>query len=83
MHMERSRYRKLVPNVSPSHKFAIGSVVSLQATPSAERGLFRVTRHLPDGGQGLQYRVQSEQSGQERVAMESALALDSRLSLFS
>jgi hypothetical protein len=79
---ESSRYRKITPNVSPSHKFALGSVVAFR-TPAGERSLFRVNRHLPDSGQGLQYRIQSEQSGRERVTVESALLLDSRPSLFS
>jgi len=30
-------------------------------------------RHLPDGGQGLQYRLKSETDGHERVTFEAAL----------
>lgn len=55
----------------PTHKFDVGLHVSYRGGPSA--GLYRVTRRLPDGGQGLQYRIRSDRDGQERVALESAL----------
>ncbi|WP_246657146.1 hypothetical protein [Methylocystis sp. B8] len=38
-------------------------------------GSFHITRHLPDDGAGLQYRVKRESDGQERVAIESSLEL--------
>jgi hypothetical protein len=66
---ERHRGAKAV--VAPTHKFEVGLHVSYRGGPSAE--LYRVTRRLPDGGQGLQYRIRSDRDGQERVALESAL----------
>ncbi len=69
----RERYRRARPVATPTHKFQVGVIVAYRPSPSGERGHFRVTRHLPDGGQGLQYRIRSEQDGQERVVVEAAL----------
>jgi hypothetical protein len=37
----------------------------------SEKASFRVTRLLPDGGAGLQYRIKGERDGIERVVTES------------
>lgn len=69
----RERYRLARPVKTPTHKFSVGDRVAHRISPSGERGNYRVTRRLPDGGQGLQYRIQSERDGQERVVVEAAL----------
>ncbi len=69
----RERYRRARPVEVPTHKFDVGVIVAYRPSPTGEPGHFRVTRHLPDGGQGLQYRIRSERDGQERVVVESAL----------
>ncbi|KAF2992174.1 hypothetical protein OGR47_09975 [Methylocystis sp. MJC1] len=69
----RERYRSAKTITVATHKFDIGSHVSHRVGASAEAGLYRVTRHLPDGGQGLQYRIRSDRDGQERVVVESSL----------
>lgn len=58
---------------SASHKFAVGAPVIHRMGHQSEKVLFRVLRHLPDGGQGLQYRLKSEADGHERVTFEAAL----------
>jgi hypothetical protein len=69
----RQRYANARTRVVASHKFDLGANVACKLGFGGERGVFRVTRHLPDGGQGLQYRIQSEKDGQERVVVETAL----------
>lgn len=70
---DNPRYRKLVVRVAQSHKFDVGVLVAYRAFATGERGHFRITRQLPDGGQGLQYRIRSERDGQERVVLEANL----------
>jgi len=65
----RKQSRSLRVLAAPKHKFAVGLHVSYRDGP----GLHRVTRHLPDGGHGLQYRIQSDQDGRERVVVEIAI----------
>lgn len=65
-------YRARRVDASPNHRFPVGALVSFNG------GLFKVTRHLPDGGAGLQYRLKNERDGQERVAVESSLDRDRR-----
>ena len=61
------------PNVpSAAHKFALGTFVTLVG--KSEQTLFKVTRLLPDGGSGLQYKIKSEREDYERVAIEPLLA---------
>ncbi|WP_298421344.1 hypothetical protein [Rhodoblastus sp.] len=61
------------PNVSSAaHKFAVGALVTMVG--GSERTMFKVTRHLPDGGSGLQYRIKNEGENYERVAIEPLLA---------
>lgn len=67
----RERHRSAKAVAAPTHAFEEGIHVSYRSGPSAE--LYRVTRRLPDGGQGLQYRIRSDRDGRERVALESAL----------
>lgn len=59
----------------PSHKFPIGVRVIQRFGAPTGMGSFHVTRHLPDDGAGLQYRMKRESDGQERVAIESSLEL--------
>ncbi len=70
---DNPRYRKLVPRVERSHRFEVGVMVAYRASSTGEPVPFRVTRQLPDGGQGLQYRIRSERGGHERVVLESNL----------
>ena len=56
-----------------THKFAVGAAVICPLGHRSEKGLFHVVRHLPDGGQGLQYRLKSVSDGHERTAFEAAL----------
>ena len=61
------------PNASlAAHKFAVGTFVTLIG--KSEQTLFKVTRLLPDGGSGLQYRIKNEGENYERVAIEPLLA---------
>jgi hypothetical protein len=39
----------------------------------SEKTSFLVTRLLPDGGAGLQYRIKGERDGIERVVTESSI----------
>ena len=62
--------------VSPvGHKFAVGASVICPIGFRSEKGLFQVVRHLPEGGQGLQYRLKSVADGHERTAFEAALEI--------
>jgi|WetSurMetagenome_2_1015567.scaffolds.fasta_scaffold515523_2 hypothetical protein len=69
----RERWRNLKLEKVPAHKFELGLNVSCKPGPFAAGGYFRVTRHLPDSGNGLQYRIRSDRDGHERVVTESAL----------
>jgi hypothetical protein len=68
---DNPRHRK--PAIAKSHHFSVGAIVAFRAPSAGPRIPFRVTRQLPDGGQGFQYRIRSERDGQERVAIESNL----------
>ncbi len=69
----RERFRRVKVVATPTHKFSIGAHVAFKSGPSGERGYFHVTRQLPDGGHGLQYRIRSDRDGQERVVIETTL----------
>ncbi|MCC3243984.1 hypothetical protein LG047_01395 [Methylocystis sp. WRRC1] len=69
----RERFRNAKVRAIATHKFAVGAHVVHQASVRSGRESFKVTRHLPDGGQGLQYRIRADRDGQERVVVESAL----------
>jgi hypothetical protein len=58
---------------SVTHKYAVGASVNCPIGHRPEKGLFRVVRHLPNGDQGLQYRLKSVTDGHERTAFEAAL----------
>ncbi len=66
----------------PTHKFPIGARVAHSSGLPSKIGIFEVTRHLPDSGQGLQYRIRGEEDGRERVAAESALSAAASYGLF-
>lgn len=78
----RFRHRAHRLTSTPSHKFPIGVRVIQRfgARFGAPTGMdsFHVTRHLPDDGAGLQYRMKRDRDGQERVAVESSLERVSR-----
>ena len=61
--------RPLVP--AEKHKYVLGAFVILVG--KSDETLFKVTRLLPDGGAGLQYRIKNEQEGYERVTIERLL----------
>jgi hypothetical protein len=61
--------------VTPSHKFPVGVRVIQKSGAPTDSDSFHVTRHLPDAGAGLQYRMKRDRDGQERVVVESALEL--------
>ena len=67
----RFRGGRIIP--AATHKFAVDAPVVHRIGHLSERVLFRIVRHLPDGGQGLQYRLKSEADGHERVTFEAAL----------
>jgi hypothetical protein len=67
----RQRNRVVRAVTAPTHKFDVGLRVLYPNGPGS--GLYRVTGRLPDGGQGLQYRIRGDRDGQERVVIESAL----------
>ncbi len=69
----RERYRVAKSRTLPTHKFAVGARVVHMIGVRAERISCQVTRQLPDGGDGLQYRIRSDRDGQERVVLESTL----------
>lgn len=56
-----------------THKFHVGAHVLCEIGVRSEKAPFEVTRLLPDGGAGLQYRIKGERDGVERVVTESAL----------
>ena len=67
-----SRLENARPLVAAArHKFTLGAHVSLVG--KSDETLFKITRLLPDGGGGLQYRIKNEQEGYERVALERLL----------
>ncbi len=58
------------------HKFSIGQIVDFRPgahEPNANRGLYTVRRQLPSETRDLQYRIQSNINGHERVVRESQL----------
>ena len=62
-------HAKLVP--AATHKFALGAHVILVG--KSDSTVFKVTRLLPDGGSGFQYRIKNDQEGHDRVASERLL----------
>ena len=70
---ELSRHQRLRNNATPTHKFRVGAYVLHRIGVRSEKATFRVTRQLPDGGAGLQYRIKGERDGLERVVTELSL----------
>jgi hypothetical protein len=68
------------------HKFSVGQIVVLTATPGIarpkdmERDLlaahFEILRLLPEQDRSLQYRVKDTVTGQERVVAEESIAAE-------
>ena len=56
-----------------THRFPVGAKVRHSSGLPSSEGVYEVTRHLPDGGFGLQYRLRCAADGRERVAIESSL----------
>ncbi len=69
----RERYRTARRTTAATHKFAVGALVMHKDGVRSEKASFRITRQLPDSGQGLQYRIRSDRDGLERVTIESSL----------
>jgi hypothetical protein len=55
------------------HKFAVGASVMHRVGGRADSTLFKITRQLPKGTTGFQYRIKGEKDSHERVVNESAL----------
>jgi hypothetical protein len=59
------------------YKFAVGQTVRFSPDRYQERtsqGSFKIVRLLPEAAKVLQYRVQSQADGHERVVREDQLA---------
>lgn len=56
-----------------AHKFPLGAHVVCEVGLRPEKALVLITRLLPDGGAGFQYRIKGERDGVERVVTESAI----------
>jgi hypothetical protein len=54
-----------------THKFPVGASVFHRVGGRSEKVAFKIIRLLPDGGEGLQYRIKGERDGQERVVTEA------------
>ncbi|MCI0600058.1 MAG: hypothetical protein L0Y50_12980 [Beijerinckiaceae bacterium] len=59
--------------VTATHRFPVGTHVFHKTGVQSGKERFRITRLLPDGGAGLQYRIKGETEGFERVVTESSL----------
>ncbi|MBI1867964.1 MAG: hypothetical protein HYS06_06685 [Methylocystis sp.] len=71
-----ARRQALRNRLAAIHKFPLGAHVLHRVGVRSEKASFRVTRLLPDGGAGLQYRIKGERDGLERVVTESSLEAD-------
>jgi hypothetical protein len=69
----RSRHQALRNKETATHKFPVGAYVLHKVDALSRKETFRVTRLLPDGGAGFQYRIKGKQDGFERVVIESSL----------
>jgi hypothetical protein len=70
---EFARHMRARNRTTATHKFPVGAFVLHKFGARSEKAVFRVTRQLPDGGLGLQYRIKGERDGVERVVTESEL----------
>jgi hypothetical protein len=66
--------------VVPIHRFDVGAKVLCNAHNGPA---FEVTKLLPDGGQGFQYRIRSLTDGRERVVVERMLRAAPKIALSS
>jgi len=76
MGTESSKVLRQVPHRNTAvsaHKFAVGAYVLHSVGVRSTKETFKVTRLLPDEGDGFQYRIKAEREGFERVVRESAL----------
>ncbi len=55
------------------HKYPVGASVLIGLDGRTEKTPFKITRHMPDGGHGFQYRIKSDRDGQERIVTEAIL----------
>lgn len=73
-HTEASRsFRGARVTTGATHRFPIGAKVRHSSGLPSSEGVYEVTRHMPDGGFGLQYRLRCVSDGRERVATEATL----------
>ena len=56
-----------------AHKFPVGASVMHGVGGKSEKTPFKITRQMPDGGNGFQYRIKSDRDGQERIVTEAML----------
>ena len=57
-----------------SHKFKVGSLVSVRRSLNTPGGIFEVIKQLPQNASGeFEYRIKSHQEPHERLAKESEL----------
>jgi hypothetical protein len=70
---QRFRQKAPQPTAIATHKYPINAYVLHKIGMPSHSVSFRVTRQLPDGGAGLQYRIKAERDGHERVVIEAAL----------
>ncbi|MGA8171421.1 MAG: hypothetical protein WB816_11425 [Methylocystis sp.] len=56
-----------------THKFPVGASVLHGVGGRSEKTPFKITRQMPDGGDGFQYRIKSDRDGQERIVTEATL----------
>jgi len=56
-----------------THKFPVGASVLHGVGGRTEKTPFKITRQMPDGGDGFQYRIKSDRDGQERIVTEATL----------
>jgi hypothetical protein len=59
--------------VVATHKYSVGAGVLHSVSERMGKTSFKVIRQMPDGGDGLQYRIKSDRDGQERVVTEATL----------
>ena len=59
--------------VVATHKYSVGASVLYSVSERAGKTSFAITRQMPDGGGGFQYRIKCDRDGQERVVAEATL----------
>jgi hypothetical protein len=70
---DKSEAEKRARNDEGSHLFAVGASVMHRVGGRSDSNVFKVTRQLPKGTTGFQYRIKGEKDAHERVVNESAL----------